>query len=214
MNKFLKVTLIVVGVIVVGIAIFVFSFFQSMKPDKDKVEKAKVQAEEYVEDKFNNNFEIDAIVYDNMGNSNFEYGAKVRDKKNNITFYVYFSEANEKMVDTYVADKWADDLENEIRSYIKGNFGETTDFSVYYGDTIGQELGIDSVNPGSYKDFNVATNIRITIPRKKSGEDEKLFNEFISFLKSEIKLQQGIVIVGYVAENGVWLEDDEWSREF
>ena len=115
MNKFLKVTLIVVGVIVVGIAIIVFSFFQSMKPDKDKVEKAKVQAEEYVEDKFNNNFEIDDIVYDNMGNSNFEYGAKVRDKKNNITFYVYFSEADEKMVNTYVADKWADDLENEIK---------------------------------------------------------------------------------------------------
>ena len=213
-NKFLKVTLIVFGVIILGIAILVFSFVQSMKPDKDKEENVKIQAEEYLEDKFNDNFEIYDTLYDNMGNFNFEYGAKVRDKKNDITFYIYYSEAKDKMVDTYAADKWADNLENEIRPYIKENFGETTDFYVSYGDKIGEELGIDSANPGSYKDFNVAPIIRITFPRKKSNEDEKLFNEFISFLKNEDKLQHGTVIVGYVAENGVWLEDEEWSREF
>ena len=213
-NKFLKVTLIVFGVILLGIAILVFSFLQSMKPDKDKEEKVKIQAEKYLEDKFNNNFEIDDILYDNMGNFNFEYGAKVRDKRNNVTFFVYYSEAKEKMVDTYAADKWADDLEHEIGPYIKDKFGEITDFHVYYDDEVGEELGIDSANPGSYKDFNVAPKIRINIPRKKSNEDEKLFNEFISFLESEDKLQQGTVIIGYVAENGVILEDDEWSKEF
>ena len=149
-----------------------------------------------------------------MGNFNFEYAAKARDKRSNTQFLVYYDEGTEQMVDTYIADKWADDLENEIRHYIKENFGETTDFHVYYEDKIGKELGIDSTNLESYKDFNVAPTIRITIPRKKSGEDEKLFNEFISFLNSEDKLQQGTVIVGYVAENGEILEDDEWSREF
>ena len=58
MNKFLKVALIVVGVIIFGIAILVFSFVQGMKPDKEEEEKVKIQAEEYLEDKFNDNFEI------------------------------------------------------------------------------------------------------------------------------------------------------------
>lgn len=214
MNKFFKVTLIVVGVIILAIAILVFSFVQGMKPDKEEEEKVKIQAEEYLEDKFNDNFEIYDTLYDNMGNFNFEYAAKARDKRSNLQFLVYYDEGTEQMVDTYIADKWADDLENEIRPYIKENFGEATDFHVYYDDKIGKELGIDASNLESYKDFNVAPTIRITIPRKKSGEDEELFNEFISFLKSEDKLQQGTVIVGYVAENGEILEDDEWSREF
>ncbi|KAA0955485.1 hypothetical protein FQ087_12800 [Sporosarcina sp. ANT_H38] len=214
MNKFLKVTLIVVGVIILGIAILVFSFLQSMKPDKEKEEKVKIQAEEYLEEKLNDNFEIYGILHGSLEHYNFEYGAKVRDKKNKITFYVYYNEGKDKMVDTYTANKWADDLENEIRPYIKGNFGETTDFDVFYDDTIGEELDINSANPGSYRDFSVAPIIRFNFPRKKREEDEKLFNEFISYLKSEDKLQQGTVIVGYVAENGVWLEDDEWSKEF
>lgn len=214
MNKFFKVTLILVGVIILAIAILVFSFVQGMKPDKEEEEKVKIQAEEYLEDKFNDNFEIYDTLYDNMGNFNFEYAAKARDKRSNLQFLVYYDEGTEQMVDTYIADKWADDLENEIRPYIKENFGEATDFHVYYDDKIGKELGIDASNLESYKDFNVAPTIRITIPRNKSGEDEELFNEFISFLKSEDKLQQGTVIVGYVAENGEILEDDEWSREF
>ena len=75
-------------------------------------------------------------------------------------------------------------------------------------------MGIDWTDPRSYKDFKVAPTIRITLPRKKSDEDERLFDEFISFLKSEDRLQQGTFIVGYVAENGEILEDNEWSKEF
>lgn len=213
-NKILKVTLIIFGVIILGIAILIFSFVQAMKPDKEEEEKVILQAEEYLEDKFNDDFEIYDALYDNMGNFNFEYAAMARDKRSHTQFFVYYDEETKQMVDTYTADKWADDLESEIRPYIKENFGETTEIYVYYDDEIGRELGIDAANPGSYKDFNVAPTIRITIPRKKNANDENLFNEFISFLKSEDKLQQGTVIVGYVAENGEILEDNEWSKEF
>ena len=75
-------------------------------------------------------------------------------------------------------------------------------------------MGIDWTDPRGYKEFNVSPTIRITIPQNKSDEDEWLFDDFISFLKSEDKLQQGTVIVGYVAENGVIVEGDEWSKEF
>lgn len=214
MKKFIKISAIVLGVIIVGLGILIISFIQGMKPDKDEEEKVKIQAEQYLEEKFNDSFEIYDTLYDNMGNFGFEYAAKVRDKKTNTQFLVYYDDETQQMVDTYIADKWADDLEAEINPFIREKFGETTDhYVVFINDTIGQELGIDPVNPKSYKDYDVAPNIRITVPRKRITKDEKTLNEFISFLKSEDKLRHGTIILSYIAENGVILEY-EWSKEF
>ena len=213
LNKYLKVILGVVGVILLGIGLLVVAFVSDMKPDKDEEEKIKIQAKQYLEEKFNDNFEIYDTLYDNMGNFGFEYAAKVRDKKTNTQFLVYYNDETEQMVDTYIADKWAKDLENEIQSFIKENLEETTNVHVYFDDEVGNELGIDPVNPRSYKEFDVTPTIRITVPRTRSDGDEKILNEFISFLKSEDKLQHGSVIMEYIAENGVIL-DDEWGKEF
>ena len=117
MNKYLKIILGVVGVILLGIGLLVVAFVSDMKPDKDEEEKIKIQAKQYLEDKFNDNFEIYDTLYDNMGNFGFEYAAKVRDKKTNTEFLVYYNDETEQMVDTYIADKWAKDLENEIQSF-------------------------------------------------------------------------------------------------
>ena len=67
-----------------------------------------------------------------MGNFEFEYAAKVRDKKTNTEFLVYYDDETEQMMDTYIADKWAKDLESEIRPFIKENFEETTDVFVFF----------------------------------------------------------------------------------
>lgn len=214
MNKFLKITLGVLGVILLGIGLLIVTFLLEMKPDKDEEEKVKIQAEQYLKDKFNDNFGIYDTLYDNMGNFEFEYAAKVRDKKTNTQFLVYYDDETNKMVDTYIADKWAEDIKTEIQPFIKENFGETTNFFVFFLDeNIGQELSIDPLNPRSYREFDISPTIRITVPRKRSEEDERLLSEFISFLKSEDKLQHGSVILEYIAENGVIL-DDEWGKEF
>ncbi|MDM5230893.1 hypothetical protein [Lysinibacillus pakistanensis] len=214
MNKYLKIALGILGVILLGIGILVVAFILEMKPDKDKEEEVRIQAEQYLEDNFNDNFEIYDTLYDNMGNFEFEYAAKVKDKKTNTEFLVYYDDETKQMVDTYIADKWADDLESEIRPFIKENFGETTDFFVFFtDDNIGQELGIDPLNSKSYKEFDVAPIIRITVTRKKSEDDEKILNEFIAFLKSEDKLQHGSFTMSYIDEKGVIL-DDEWIKDF
>ena len=119
MNKYLKITLGVLGVILLGIGLLVVAFVLEMKPDKDEEEEVKIQAEQYLEDKFNDNFEIYDTLYDNMGNFGFEYAAKVRDKKTNTQFLVYYDDETKQMVDTYIADKWANDLENEIRLLLR-----------------------------------------------------------------------------------------------
>ncbi|MBG9454633.1 hypothetical protein ABE61_11360 [Lysinibacillus sphaericus] len=214
MNKYLKITLSILGVILLGIGILVVTFILEMKPDKEKEEKARIQAEQYLEDHFNDNFEIYDTLYDNMGNFEFEYAAKAMDKKTNTAFLVYYDDETKQMVDTYIADKWANDLKSEMRPFVTKNLGETTDFFVSFtNDNIGQELGIDPLNPKSYKEFDVAPIIRITVTRKKSEDDERILNEFIAFLKSEDKLQHGSIAMSYIDEKGVIL-DDEWKKDF
>jgi len=213
LNKYLKIILGVLGVLLLGIGLLVVTFILEMKPDKDEEEKIWSLAEAYLKDNFNDNFELYDTLYDNMGNFGFEYAAKVRDKKTNTQFLVYYDDETKRMVDTYIADKWAKDLESEIRPFIKENFGETTNMFIFFNDTIGQELGIDPINLTSYKEFDVKPTIRITVPRKNSDGDEKLVDEFISFLRNEDKLQHGSVIIKYIAESGEIL-DNEWGKDF
>ena len=100
---FLKIILSILGVILIGIGIIVVVFQLEMKPDKDKEKEVRIQAEQYLEDNFNDNFEIYDTLYDNMGNFGFEYAAKVRDKKTNIEFLAYYDDETKQMVDTYIA---------------------------------------------------------------------------------------------------------------
>ena len=214
MKIFLKIILSILGVILIGIGIIVVVFQLEMKPDKDKEKEVRIQAEQYLKDNFNDNFEIYDTLYDNMGNFGFEYAAKVRDKKTNIEFLAYYDDETKQMVDTYIADKWEKDLKSEIRPFIEESFGETTDFFVYFvTDNIGLESDIDPLKPKSYKESEVAPFILITVPRKKSDDDEKILNELIASLKSEDKLKHGSFAMSYIDEKGVIL-DDEWHKDF
>lgn len=216
MGKVLKVILIIFGVIVLGISVFAFLFIQSMKPDKDEEEKVKQQAEIYLEEHFDDQFKIDDVLFDNMGNHfNFDYAAKVRNEKDQTEFFVYYDETTKQMVDTYAADKWADELEKAITPYVKKKFGDTTNIFVLYDEKIVAKLKLEPSNPGSYKEHDAIPTIGITLRRKKQDNDEALFNEFISYLKTEDKLQHGYVMVDYVAENGELLEENYlWNKEF
>jgi hypothetical protein len=213
-NKYRIILLVFLGAIVIGIGLLIVSFVSVMKPDNDKEEQVRIQADQYLEDNFNENFEVYDTLFDNMDNYfEFDYAAKVRDKNTNTNFLVYYDDITRQMVDTYIANKWADDLSIKIRPFIKEHFGETTDFHVFFDEIVSNKLDIDPINPKSYTEFDVAPDIQITVPRKKSDEDARIVNEFIAFLQSEVKLQSGSVSMDYIAENGVNL-DDEWSKEF
>ena len=144
MNKYLIILLVFFGAIVIGIGLLIVTYVLGMKPDKDKEEQVRIQAEQYLEEHFNENFEVYDILFDNMDNYfEFEYAAKVREKKTNTKFLVYYDDETNQMVDTYIADKWKDDIKTEIGPFIKENLKETTDFHVFFNNlTIGNELGI------------------------------------------------------------------------
>ena len=57
MSTFLKIILGVLSLILLGIELLIVVFIGEMKPDKEEEETGKIQAEQYVEDYFNNNFE-------------------------------------------------------------------------------------------------------------------------------------------------------------
>ena len=103
--------------------------------------------------------------------------------------------------------EWEEDLKSEIRPFIEASFGETTDFFVYF------TTGNIGLKPKGYKESDVAPFILITVPRKKSDDDEKILNELIASLKSEDKLKHGLFAISYIDEKGVIL-DDEWHKDF
>ena len=116
--------------------------------------------------------------------------------------YQAFEKIDQKIVE------WEEDLKSEIRPFIEASFGETTDFFVYF--TTGNNIGL---KPKGYKESDVAPFILITVPRKKSDDDEKILNELIASLKSEDKLKHGLFAMSYIDEEGVIL-DDEWHKDF
>ncbi len=214
MNKIGKIILVFLLLLLMVIMAMIISFNMSMKPDKEKEVEVRAQANEYLKERFNEKFEIYDTLFDNMGNFEFEYAAKVRDKENQIEFLVYMDNETNVIVDTYVADKWAAELENEVRSYIIDKLGEKAEYFVMFSDTIGVDLGIDPLNVGSYRDYDANAMIHITLPRKKSENDDTLFNHFVSYMENNDLLHSGTVFVGYVAENGVILEEEGWSKDF
>ena len=214
MRKTLKIILGILGVIFLSVVVLVILFNLSMKPDPDREEKIRQEAGRYLETNFNDDFELYDTLYDNMGNFEFEYAAKVREIRSNTEFLVYPDAETEQLVDTYVSDKWSDELEEEMSPYVRQAFGESAVVYAYIDDEIGAALNIDPLNSGSFKNYNLEPTVRLDIPRKRMEGDEERFTDFISYLTDEDILQHGQLIASYVAETGEILEDEEWSGEF
>ncbi|MBU9673366.1 hypothetical protein KQ939_00600 [Planococcus sp. CP5-4] len=214
MRKTVKIILGILGFIFLGVVVLVILFILSMKPDPDREEKIRQEAGRYLEANFNDDFELYDTLYDNMGNFEFEYAAKVRVIRSNTEFLVYRDAETKQLVDTYVSDKWSDELEEEMSPYVRQAFGESAVVYVYIDDEIGVALNVDPLNPGSFKNYNLEPTVRLDIPRKRLEGDEERFTDFISYLTIEEILQHGQLIVSYVAETGEILEDKEWIWEF
>lgn len=241
-NKYKKwglILLSIVGVIVIGIAILVFSFWQSMKGDPDEEEKAIALAEEYVAETFRDQVDVHDALYDNMGNfGDFEYAAKARHGKYKTEFLVYRSIETGEMEDTFIIDKWEDDAEKAIRPSVGKKLGDTiigeemnefihgddyeeiqkklegkTEINVFFDEEEVRALKIDPNKPKSYTEFTLSPIIRLMIPREKEATDEAAFEEMIESWKSSDAIKQGTLIVAYI-KDGVPLEEEEWSRDF
>lgn len=241
-NKYKKwglILLSIIGVIAIGIAILVFSFWQAMKADPDEEEKAIVLAKEYVEGTFREKVVVYDVLYDNMGNfGEFEYAAKVRHEKYGTEFLIYRNSETGKMEDTFVINKWVDDAEKAIRPAVAEKLGDTiisaemnpfihgddyeeiqkqmegkTEINVFFDEEEVRALKIDPNEPKSYTIFELKPTVRLEIPRKKEVADKEAFTEIIDTWKSSEIMKHGTLIVSYT-KGGVPLKEEEWSWDF
>ncbi|MBM6616286.1 hypothetical protein [Bacillus suaedaesalsae] len=214
MKRFLKILLFIIGFVLLAIGILVLIFIQEMKPDKDEEEKVKQLAATYVESNFQDHIIIYDALYDNMGNfPYFEYAAMARHSRDGTEFLVFYNEETEQTEDSYIADKWENELENEIRPYLQGKLGQLDELWIFYDDRIGFEYSVDQNKPDSYKNKDASASINIFIPRKREKGDEELFNEIVAYVKNEAELKHGYISLEYI-KKGVPLEEDGWNIEY
>lgn len=243
MNKTKKILLtlfILFLAALIGVFVLFYSFNQGMKADPEEEDKIRSTADQYVKTTFTTEMEIYDVLFDNMGNqANFDYAAKVRDNQSGTEFLVYVNNKTGEVEDSFIADKWRDDAELALKPYIEEKLGDVkisrdmriitksddwdeiqkklgndNQLVVLYEDQIGKELAIDPNKPVSYKEYNVAPTIRLTIPRKKIDTDTDTFTEIINSIKLDGVLAHGTFIVEYISTEGVHLEDDEWRGIF
>ena len=213
MNKLVKRLILTASILIIVIVGAVFIFNQSLKPDEDKEEKVKIEAKKYLKTNFTDPTVIYDTLYDNMGNFPFEYAAKVTNKKDHINFLVYYNDEINEMEDSYVSAKWENELDKKVRPYIKQKFQPLDDLIVFYDEQVGKTYNVDPNHPNSYKDYDANPSINISVARKPKKEDDKTFNEIISFLKKDTELKHGTVTLNYV-KKGVPQSDKELRREF
>ncbi|QOR68231.1 hypothetical protein IM538_09055 [Cytobacillus suaedae] len=214
MKTFLKWVIGILAVVTLIMGIFIFLFFQSMKPDQKEVEKVQQQAEEYIVNTFKDEVIIFDTLFDNMGNfPYFEYAANAENKQDGTQFLVFFNKATNQMEDTYIADKWERELEREIRPYLERTLGTLDELWIFYPERTGIELNVDPNQPSSYKDYDAKPHVMIFIPRKADTEDKELFEGIVGYLKNEAEVKHGSVSLEYI-DRGVHLEEKVWHEEF
>ncbi|MBA2871547.1 hypothetical protein HNQ85_001817 [Anoxybacillus calidus] len=214
MNKITKISIGVFGILALGIGLFSFAFAQGMKGDEDEAKKVKIQAQEYINNTFKDKTVIYGTLFDNMGNfSTFEYAARAENKKDHTQFLVYYNEETKQMEDTYIAEKWEKELENNIRPYIEQKLGSLDEFWIEYDERTGITYHVNPNKPSSYKEYDAAPFIQISIPREPDKKDEEIFNEIVSFIQKDAGLKHGTVSMNYV-KKGVPIDDKEWRETF
>ncbi|CAM3866558.1 hypothetical protein [Mesobacillus zeae] len=83
------------------------------------------------------------------------------------------------MEDSYIAAKWENELEKEVKPLLKSQFPYYEDIWIHYDKRVGAELDVGADQDASYKDYETKPNIMFFIPRKKDKGDKGKFDRFV-----------------------------------
>jgi len=84
---------------------------------------------------------------------------------------------------------------------------------VNYEERTGITYNVNPNEPSSYKEYDAAPTIIISVPRKPNKKDEEILNEIVSFLQKDAGLMHGTVSLSYIRD-GAPLDDKEWHKTF
>lgn len=211
-NIFIKLLLVFLGFFIIGIIFFTMIIIRSWIADPAEMEKAVSLAEEYILETNRKNVELNGGYYDDGGVYPFEYAANAKNTQDHTEFFIYFDVDSKKIVDNYVSKRWEKELRGNIEGYVKQKLGKINQFYLWFDDTVGSDYDVDPNQQSSYKDFEATASIDIYIPRKKKGEDIKIFNEILSHLKDEAKLKHVKLTISYFDVSP--LEDEIWEGSY
>lgn len=196
MKKVLSVTVIIAGIL----ALLLFAKLFMPNPFAEK--KVKEQAAEYIDENFNNNFE----VYGVMDNSDFsatmeyfEYAAQVRDKENGVEFLIYSDENTKKMNDTYVTSKWEMEIKKAVTPYVKERFKDAVSINVVVDHERYPNLHADpnTLETESYNKTRVNPLIHIVLEGQVQQDVENRIQNLTDQLKKADILQRGTMSLEY-----------------
>ena len=207
MKRYLKWLLAGFGVIVIGVAGFVFAFYRSMQPDPDEETKVMKMAESYVLERFKDAEVTEDVLFDNMGNFPFEYAAIAVDSVTGTEFYVYENESTGEIVDTFLSSKWEDAVTEAIEDSIDTAFGADVTYVVLYDEESIRQLDVSSANPIAYQTADVSPTILLTLHREPEADDEELVRTWMSALQENDILKRAEIRVDYTAKNVELLDD-------
>lgn len=189
------------AVIIAGILVLLF-FAKLYVPNPLAEKKVKEQAAEYIDENFNDNFEIYGVI-DNSDLSatmeNFEYAAQVRDKENGVEFLIYSDENTKKMNDTYVTSKWEMEIKKAVTPYVKESFKDVESINVVVDHERYSNLHADpkTLETESYNKAQVKPIIRTVLEGQVQEDVENKAQNLINQLKKENILQRGSLSFEY-----------------
>ncbi len=205
-----KSSIVIIVLFIIGI-LFYLTLGKLILPNPFAEYKMKKQAEEYLEENYNDNFEIYGVTDNTLGIHQFDYAAQVRNKINGTKFFIYFNENTDALTDNYAASKLQQDMEKDITSLAKEEFGDIDSILVMIDDN--NLAGEGSPDAGSYKQYNFAPTIRISLPKNEEAADKKRVDNLIFELKKKNIIQKGIIILDYIGENEeLPLGDDNYTK--
>ncbi|GAA0453247.1 hypothetical protein [Alkalibacillus silvisoli] len=197
-KKALIAGLIIVFFLLIGI---IYLSYLGLAEDPESVDEVKVNAEQYLEDHFDQKTEVVDTLLDSTGvYEQFRYAAIVElEEHDDFRMLVYKHNQYEEYMDSYVAEMWEHELEEFLIPELKKRFGDDAIHEIWttYPKDVGYQLEISPHDVPSLQGQSAHPVVRITLDRGHEEGDEEYLDEIIQLIQTELDIPSGNVTLSF-----------------
>ncbi|MBO8155570.1 MAG: hypothetical protein H0Z32_03825 [Bacillaceae bacterium] len=199
MNAHKKAFFFVLVVLTFIIAIIVWLTYSHLKGDASREEEVFEAAEIYVKEHFDEPMKVVGTLYDNADLFNaFQYAAKVEPEHDaKFQFLVFYHSESETYQDSYVAEIWEEQLEEDLQPYLTDHFGDINSLWIYYPKDIGYQLDIPLDDIPRYNGQKGYPVIQISLTRKKEKGDSEKVDALVDYLQTDLGVEHGTITLDF-----------------
>ncbi|WP_175615337.1 hypothetical protein [Piscibacillus halophilus] len=210
---------LIAGIIVAVLlgAIILYLSYLGLSPDSDRVDEVEKQANQYMEEHFQQDYEIIDTLYDNVDvYDTFSYAAIVElENDDRFKFLVFEHNETNELTDSYVAEHFEYELESVLQPLLNEAYGEDNvqELWLTYPKDAGQQLNLDHTNVTSVTEHDLKPVIRITLDRGQEDDDEEKLDQIISEIQDELNISGGHVTLSF-NDSAIMFKDKDIKKEF